>query len=126
MRRIRTREAAEMLGLSPRGVQALAARGQLPGAAKIGTLWTFDPDKLRRFVETKETECASANYSKVKASAGCAPPPTDSNIEKAYELAKSRLLGKSGTSASRNSKRRTGGANGGGPRVRLKKKGRGK
>jgi len=57
--RIRATEVAALLGLTLRGVQALAARGALPGAAKIGTLWTFDPEKLRRFVAAREAECAS-------------------------------------------------------------------
>ncbi|CCJ07032.1 Hypothetical protein BN69_1581 [Methylocystis sp. SC2] len=38
-----------MLGVSRRGVHALAARGDLPGAAKIGAIWTFDPQRLKRY-----------------------------------------------------------------------------
>ncbi len=71
----------------------MAARGELPGAAKIGQVWTFDPDKLRRFIEAKEAECAGANYSRARAPIGCAPPPGASNIEKAYERAMLKLRG---------------------------------
>lgn len=47
--RIRAHHAATILGVELRTVQALAARGELPGAAKIGGLWTFDESALRRF-----------------------------------------------------------------------------
>jgi phage terminase Nu1 subunit (DNA packaging protein) len=46
-------------GLSRRTVQAMAARGQIPGAAKFGKLWTFDRMKLARWIRDKERECQS-------------------------------------------------------------------
>lgn len=106
MTRIRTLEAAEMLGLTARGVQAMAAKGQLPGAAKIGKVWTFDKDKLRRFIEAKEAECASQIFTKGKASIGCAPRSTASCIEKAYEQAMSKLRGGPATRGLRRSRGR--------------------
>jgi hypothetical protein len=60
--RIRAPEAAAMLGVTLRGLQALAARGALPGAAKICTLWTFDVKKLKRFAEMRDSvELAAVN-----------------------------------------------------------------
>lgn len=50
--RIRAHHAATILGVELRTVQALAARGELPGAAKIGGLWTFDVKILNRFQHT--------------------------------------------------------------------------
>jgi len=47
--RIRAHVAAGILGVETRTVQALAARGELPGAAKIGGLWTFDEAALRNW-----------------------------------------------------------------------------
>ncbi|MEN6538746.1 MAG: GIY-YIG nuclease family protein, partial [Mizugakiibacter sp.] len=47
--RIRADAAAGILGVEVRTVQALAARGEVPGAAKIGGLWTFDESALRSF-----------------------------------------------------------------------------
>ena len=44
-------------GLSRRTVQAMASRGQIPGAAKFGKLWTFDRMKLARWIRDKEREC---------------------------------------------------------------------
>jgi hypothetical protein len=47
-------DAVAILGVPPRTVQDLAARGELPGAAKFGRRWTFDLSKLRRYVREKE------------------------------------------------------------------------
>ncbi|MCW2283670.1 hypothetical protein M2323_001442 [Rhodoblastus acidophilus] len=58
-KRIKAKAAAEMLGVTPRTVQALAGKGALPGAAKIGGLWTFDPKKLTKFIADKEAEIAA-------------------------------------------------------------------
>ncbi|CAH1662073.1 HTH_17 domain-containing protein [Hyphomicrobiales bacterium] len=55
--RIRIPAAAEILGVEPRTVQALALRGELPGAAKIGGLWTFDPAALRSWIKSQERLC---------------------------------------------------------------------
>src|SRR5262249_52236361 len=49
-------EAAAILGLPTRTVQKLAARGELPGAAKFGRRWTFDLRTLRRHVISKERQ----------------------------------------------------------------------
>jgi Helix-turn-helix domain len=48
--------AAAILGLPPRTVQDLAARGEIAGAAKFGRRWTFDLGKLRRLVQAKERQ----------------------------------------------------------------------
>src|SRR5690606_19537578 len=54
--RIRLRKAAEILGGNERTVQALALRGDLPGAVKIGGLWTFDEAALRNYIKER-TQC---------------------------------------------------------------------
>jgi hypothetical protein len=48
--------AVQILGLQPRTVQKMAQRGELPGAARMGRLWTFNLDKLRGYVRHKERE----------------------------------------------------------------------
>lgn len=53
--RVRAHEAAGILGVSVRTVQALAARGELPGAAKVGGLWTFDEKALRSWLKSIST-----------------------------------------------------------------------
>lgn len=52
--RIRLTDAAAMCGLSERTFRAMAARGEVPGAAKLGRLWTFDVERLRTWLEAKE------------------------------------------------------------------------
>jgi hypothetical protein len=50
-----TIETAELiLGLKRRNIQAMSARGEIPGAAKFGSIWTFNLAKLRDFVEQME------------------------------------------------------------------------
>ncbi|WP_394060680.1 helix-turn-helix domain-containing protein [Xanthobacter autotrophicus] len=52
--RIRAPKVASILGVQVRTVQAMALRGELPGAAKIGGLWTFDEAALRAWIREKE------------------------------------------------------------------------
>jgi hypothetical protein len=52
--RISASAASDILGLPVRTVQQLAARGDIPGAAKFGRSWTFDQEKLRRLIREKE------------------------------------------------------------------------
>jgi hypothetical protein len=47
-----------MLGVSQRSVQTLALRGELPGAARIGGVWTFDAGKLSAFLDQRERDAA--------------------------------------------------------------------
>jgi Helix-turn-helix domain len=51
-----SQQAKAILGLPVRTVQDLAARGEIAGAAKLGRRWTFDLEKLRRFVRQRERE----------------------------------------------------------------------
>src|SRR5262245_9560394 len=55
----RAKQAAAILGLKSRKLQAMSQRGEIPGAAKIKRQWTYDLAKLRRFVEQQEqtTKC---------------------------------------------------------------------
>ena len=62
-KRIDSATAAAMLGTSQRSTQDMALRGEIPGAAKFGDKWTFDLEKLRRFIEQKELEtCQNAQH----------------------------------------------------------------
>ena len=98
--RIRTKDAAEMLGISKRTVQAMVGRGLLPGAAKIGGILTFDSSKLRRYLDGEEARCRTSISTSEAKSFGCAVPPTESSIELAYAHAISKLRGVCETSAS--------------------------
>src|SRR5438445_6443165 len=54
--RIQVAAAKLILGVAGRTVQKMAQNGELPGAALIGRLWTFDEAKLRQYVRNKERE----------------------------------------------------------------------
>ncbi len=54
MTRVQTPAVAAILGLSARKIQAMVARGELPGTARIGHQWTYDADKLRRYAELQK------------------------------------------------------------------------
>jgi len=49
-------DAVSILGKEARTVRAMASRGEIPGAAKIGGTWTFNLDRLRDYVASKERE----------------------------------------------------------------------
>jgi hypothetical protein len=81
--RIQSATEARILGVSQRSVQGLALRGELPGAARIGGVWTFDAERLATFVKQREYD----------AERGCAPDlpsppprhPTRAQTNAAYE-----------------------------------------
>ncbi len=54
-------DAVAILGLPIRTVEAMAVRGDIPGAAKIGRRWTFDLSALRGFVKQQERETWQRN-----------------------------------------------------------------
>lgn len=111
MSRIQTAAAAALLGISPRTVQGLAAQGLLPGAAKIGKVWTFDRSKLIRFIAAQEAETQTRaarlrkTYINEPESGGYERPSRASSSEKALERAMLKLRAASGISESPNSKR---------------------
>jgi hypothetical protein len=109
--RIRAADAAAILGLTLRGVQELALRGDLPGAAKIGKLWTFSERALRDYVRERESEarCPTTETSiNAAAFGGSERPLTAAKQERAYERAMQKLLGDCATSGSTRSRPRRG------------------
>lgn len=52
--RIRPAAVARITGLSLRQVQAMAAAGLLPSAAKLGSVWTFDERRIRAWLVERE------------------------------------------------------------------------
>jgi hypothetical protein len=66
-------QAVAILGLPLRTVQDLAARGEIMGAAKIGRRWTFDLEKLRRFVRDKERQTWRSQGRPADVSGGAKP-----------------------------------------------------
>ncbi len=53
-------EAADILRLTPRQVLRLAGRGELPSVALPNGETRFDPDDIRRWVETRKRPTQAA------------------------------------------------------------------
>jgi hypothetical protein len=76
----------------------MAARSELPGAARIGKQWTFNETKIREFIVDKEreTERKATNIREVLSHRPTAhdAPLSQRAVEKRYEETMARLLGK--------------------------------
>jgi hypothetical protein len=82
--RIQSAAAARILGVSQRSVQELALRGELPGAARIGGVWTFDSERLSAFISQRERDAERCNIDVTRAAR---PPsrPTQARVNAAYQ-----------------------------------------
>jgi excisionase family DNA binding protein len=89
--RVRVDDAASILGISGRTVQALAARGEIPGAAKIGGLWTFDEAALRLWIRERSTCPKNQGLQSTPTGGetrfGRGSRSTEKSIDRAYEQA---------------------------------------
>ncbi len=56
MERVRARKVVEITSLSLRQVQEMSAKGLIPSAAKLGSVWTFNERTIRRWVGHRERE----------------------------------------------------------------------
>jgi hypothetical protein len=78
----------ERLPHSKRALQAMAARGDIPSAGKVGALWTFDPVILGRWIRRQvEQACQTTSKSDLTASYTFAPRFEEKSIDEAYERA---------------------------------------
>lgn len=93
--RIRVAKAASILGINSRTVQSMALRGELPGAAKIGGLWTFSESALRKWVQERTVKPHPARHSNPKDDYKSL---SERRIEKAYKeaLGRFRRVGRDG------------------------------
>jgi hypothetical protein len=82
--RIQSAAAARILGVSQRSVQELALRGELPGAARIGGVWTFDSERLAAFVSQRERDAEACNID-VPRTARPPSRPTQARVNAAYQ-----------------------------------------
>ncbi len=86
--RCRSDSALLITGLKLRQLQAMSARGEIPGAAKLGRTWTFDLRKLRRWVREREEEAACRPISTgVGTSGGRESRFEGTTLDEAYEQA---------------------------------------
>jgi hypothetical protein len=96
--RIRAVDVSRMLAVCVRKVQQMAKQGHLPGAARVGNLWTFDPAQIRSWVKAQEAACRRT-YTAEAARTTADTPSGASYSESAYERAISVRPG-SGSKAS--------------------------
>ena len=80
-------ELESATGKGRRALQAMAARGRIPGAAKIGREWTFDRIKVRRWIRDLEGAACPITYTSGTASSGSRCKLPAFHIEEAYERA---------------------------------------
>jgi hypothetical protein len=106
--RVKSREAADILGLTRSMVTRSAGQGNIPGAAKIGGSWTFDREKLRKFILEKEYECQKKISTFAVTHGGYRLPSVASSTDVRYTQAMLRLQGKLGTKSLSKSKQQNG------------------
>lgn len=73
--RIKSAEAALIVGVSSRKILELAAKGEIPGVAKIGKLWTFDEKELREWVQARVDETAAQHRRRSRFNGRAIYPP---------------------------------------------------
>ncbi len=83
--RCRIGPALGITGLGLRQMQAMSARGEIPGAAKLGGTWTYDVRKLRQWVREKETETCRAISTNAATSGGRESKFEGATLDEAYE-----------------------------------------
>lgn len=79
--RVDAQEVARRTALSVRAVQDMALRGDIPGAAKLGGKWTFDPLEIERWIKTQteatqERAAKAGALQKTRTSSGATALPT--------------------------------------------------
>jgi predicted DNA-binding transcriptional regulator AlpA len=85
--RIRPAEVARMTSLSVRQVQQMAAANKIPSAAKIGTIWTFDPIRVRAWIkqlEQRQWQADQPTYTGAATSGGDVSRLPDASIAEAF------------------------------------------
>jgi excisionase family DNA binding protein len=60
--RIFIEDVAKILGIPARSVQAMAAAGKIPSAAKLGRRWTFNERAVRTFLRNEEIRCQNEKH----------------------------------------------------------------
>ena len=85
--RVLVAQACRITGLSRRNIQDMAARGDIPGAAKLGGRWTFDAATLRQWIKSREVGRWEETSTSGGRSGGVGLGLPGSSIDEAYERA---------------------------------------
>lgn len=81
--RVAIHEAGRITGLKRRTLQAMAAAGRVPGAAKLGGIWSFDVERLRGWLRDQEQKVATSTCEVPRFTV--ASLSTDANIASRYK-----------------------------------------
>lgn len=87
LERVRAADVRRMTSLSLRQIQDMAAKGDIPGAAKLGGVWTFDPLRVRAWIREEQRKCLANPKTSTSGAipGGDVSVSPDENIEEAYE-----------------------------------------
>ncbi|MGE3292321.1 MAG: helix-turn-helix transcriptional regulator [Geminicoccaceae bacterium] len=88
--RIRAREVARLTGLSLRMVQRRAAAGDIPGAAQLCGIWTFDAAAVRAWISAAEATVAARSAPVMRPRIVSAERRAENEIDEAFQ----RLIGR--------------------------------
>jgi len=73
--RIQTPAVARILGITSKTVREMAARGDLPSAARIGQRWTFNEARIGQWLSEQEARAQQPRWH----------PLNDRALDEAYE-----------------------------------------
>src|SRR5271166_2944564 len=90
--RVRPPEVANMTGLSVRKVQELSAAGRIPGAAKLGGVWTYDPEQVRKWIKQRERQTWRGDSPSIATSATASSGDVSSSVAESIDVAFSHLI----------------------------------
>lgn len=87
LERVRAAEVRRMTSLSLRQIQDMAAKGDIPGAAKLGGVWTFDPVRIQLWIREQQRICLANRKTSTSEArhGGDVSALPDESIEVAYE-----------------------------------------
>jgi len=86
--RIKSTKVASILGVTAQTVREMAARGELPSAAKVGRHWTFNEKSIRKWLKARKS--AHLDAAKRLEAWLIRPPRFEALSLEAYELALGR------------------------------------
>jgi len=85
--RVRSSYVAAKIGFTARAIQKMAARGEIPSAARFGRVWTFDPARIGQWIRQREAEACRASAISIDAGASYTAESLseDMRYERVYE-----------------------------------------
>lgn len=81
-------------GLPPRTVQLLASKGQIPGAAKLGSRWTFNEATVRGWVDQEVKRCQERTRITTSIAGAPSGMPVLKSAARSYEQAYTQMMAK--------------------------------